>query len=388
MHFTRQEPIIVAGGGIGGLSAALALSLKGFRVTVLERGAGLAEAGAGIQLGPNATRLLRMWGLADALQNCAMFPGGISLFDGHNGRRLCEIPLGDYARQRYGAPYAVLHRADLHEMLLGAVQRQAAITVISHCDVQSVRDGAEGVAVLAGCGSFSGRALIGADGLRSIVRHAIAPDAALNGTGKIAWRALIPRTGLPALFSANGIGLWMRADAHLVHYPVAGGALLNVVAIMRRGVGHDQPFKPEFSGWPGPARDLLAMAGEWKFWPLFTLSGLRRWSCGRITLLGDAAHPILPFLASGSVLAMEDAAALAEEAAASPHDVTAAFARYEALRQPRARRVANASRAAGGIYHLDGPMRLARNLVLSALPPRMLLWRNDWLYRFCAAPGG
>ncbi len=395
MHRRAETSILIAGGGIGGLCAALALARKGFASMVFERAGGEAQAGAGIQLGPNATRLLAAWGLGHALRACAAFPDGIALYDGISGEVLARIPLGATALSRYGAPYALLHRADLHGLLIEAARAEPLISIAAGCAVLECEESDEGVRLHTSQGVYAGAALVGADGLRSTIRPAVAEGARPEPSGLIAWRALIPAAAFPALAGDAEIGLWMRPGMHLVHYRVSGGALLNLVLVApagdgepeRAGQAHGGAHRPDVAQWPGRLRAALAAVPEWTPWPLWELAPLARWSKGRITLLGDAAHAVLPFMASGSVLAIEDAAILAHEVASTAEDLATAFARYEKARLARAERVRRASLQAGRIYHLGGAMRLARNAVLRASPPLLLLRRNDWLYGFRAIPG-
>jgi salicylate hydroxylase len=354
-----------------------------------------AQAGAGIQLGPNATRLLTAWGLGHALGARAAFPEGIALHDGISGKVLARIPLGATVLCRYGAPYAVLHRADLHGLLIKAARAEPLIRIVSDCTVLGCGESDGGVRLVTTHGEHEGAALIGADGLRSTIRQAMAVGARLEPSALVAWRALIPAAAFPALAGNAEIGLWMRPGMHLVHYRVSGGAFINLVLVTpatdtkpaRSGATCSGADRPDISAWPTRVRAVLAAVPEWTPWPLLGLAPLSRWSKGRIALLGDAAHAVLPFMASGSVLAIEDAAVFAHEVASTPDDLAAAFARYEAARRVRAERVRRASLEAGRIYHLGGAMRLARNAVLRASPPLLLLRRNDWLYGFRAIPG-
>ncbi|MDX2266128.1 MAG: FAD-dependent monooxygenase [Hyphomicrobiales bacterium] len=368
---SASAPILIAGGGVGGLSAAIALSRRGFSVRVLERAPAFSESGAGVQLGPNATRILRDWGVAGAVEDRAFRPGRIELFDAASGVRLNCVPLGARVAQRYGAPYLTLLRAGLHEaLLLAATQRGVEIT--TGFTVEAVSQTAAGVSAISTEGErASGAALIGADGLRSAVRRAIAPDARLKETGAVAWRANTPVAGDP-----GDVGVWLHAARHLVRYPVDRGRSWNFVAVTREAAA------PDFADWPAVIRDAAPPPAEWRPWPLFEAPPLPVWSDRRMTLLGDAAHPLPPFLASGAVMAIEDAETLAMEAASSANDLPGAFQRYEQRRKARVGLVARRSRRMGEIYHMSGVMRLARNAVIAATPSMRLLARNDWLYGF------
>jgi 3-hydroxybenzoate 6-monooxygenase len=386
----RERRVLIAGGGIGGLAAAIALGRGGIETSVLERSSFTEETGAGIQLGPNATRALATLGVLDAIEPLAFGPEAICIHDGPSGRRLQSVLLGKSAEERYGAPYLTLHRADLHAGLRAVAQDLTTVELRPSFAVTAIetRDG-EVVAKDAAGSEAKGGSLIGADGLWSTVRSLVAPEASLRYTGATAWRALVPRTGLPSPFDAPVVGLWLGPRAHLVHYPVRGGDELNVVAVAEGGVGSQgwnqagdaSALKLPFDRWAKDARSLLEQAAGWSGWSLYRLAPpLRRWSAGAIGLLGDAAHPVLPFLAQGAALAIEDALALAACMAACPGDPSPAFLRYEALRRPRTGRVQRLSRRFGRIYHLGAPMRFARNLVLERRNEAEALKSFDWLY--------
>jgi salicylate hydroxylase len=382
--------VLIVGGGIGGLAASIALARRGIVSNVLERSAFEEETGAGIQLGPNATRALRQIGTLDAVEQTAFRPEAIWVFDGMSGRRLASVPLGNHAEARYGAPYLTLHRADLHAVLLAVAERLDLIALTPRLEVSAIAEDDAGVAAQSTDSSrTSGSCLIGADGLWSAVRKQVAPHAALRFAGATASRALVSRTERPPPFDAPIIGLWLGPGAHLVHYPVRCGGDLNVVAVTEGG--HERQgwneaadagtLRTSFTGWCKDAQSLLECAGVWRSWSLYRLAAFTPWSAGRAALLGDAAHPVLPFLAQGAGLAIEDAAALAANLASSPHDPANAFTRYAKERQHRAWRVQREASLLGRLYHLRGPARLARNLVLGWRSEAALLASFDWLYR-------
>jgi len=385
----QQERVLIAGGGIGGLAASIALARRGIESEVLERSRFSEETGAGIQLGPNATRALAALGVLEAIGARAFKPDAIAIYDGLTGRKLSSLPLGKSVEDRYGAPYLTLHRADLHAGLRAAAEKLVPVTLRPGFEVSAVDTQGADVLVRGIDGSeANGAALVGADGLWSAVRPLIAPAASLRFTGATAWRTLLPREDLPAPFNASEVGLWLGPRAHLVHYPVRGGADLNVVAVTEGGAalqGWNQTSSAEtllagFTGWNKDSRSLMQRAAVWRSWSLYGLTGLRRFSEGRIALLGDAAHPALPYLAQGAALAIEDAVALAEAVAASPGDPAQAFRRYAERRRARASRVQRLSRRFGRIYHFGGLLRLARNLVLERRSGTAALADLDWLY--------
>ncbi|MGH6825029.1 FAD-dependent monooxygenase [Methyloceanibacter sp.] len=380
---------LIVGGGIGGLTTALAFARNGMSSTVLERSAFAEETGAGIQLGPNATHALAELGVLDAIAAAAFTPDVLRLFDGLSGASLASVPLGRVAEERYGAPYLTLHRADLHAGLLAACRGDGAIELRTGFEVTEAETLAEPVFVRGADGTrIEGSALVAADGLWSRLRDRIAPDAGLRFSGATAWRALLPRREAQAPFDAPEVGLWLGPRAHLVHYPVRGGKDLNIVAVVEGGSAKQgwsrraeaDVLLRSFQRWAQPAKDLLEMVETWRCWSLIRLKPLPRWTDGRMALLGDAAHPVLPYLAQGAALAIEDAVVLAASLKAAGGDALAAFPRYQSLRMERAARVQAQAARFGRIYHLRGPLAFARNFLLGRRRPESLLQSFDWLY--------
>jgi salicylate hydroxylase len=394
----KDLPIVIAGAGIAGLSAALALGRSGRPVLVLEKAPELTEVGAGIQLSPNASRHLQRWGVLERLQGAALQPRMVVIRRARDAAVLARLPLAD-AEQRWGAPYLVAHRADVQQALRAAVAEVPTIELRLGVAVAGFAADQERVAIGAKHGlirlRFDGAALIGADGLWSDVRErlALAGDSPPKPARRTAWRATIPAAELPEEFVAPQINLWLGSRAHLVHYPVRGGADVNVVAIAADSAaardGADfwnaqrdpAVLQQSFRRWHATARALLAATADWRTWPLFDRAPLEHWSVGRVTLAGDAAHPMLPFLAQGAAQAIEDAAAL-ESALSASGDIPAAFAAYEQARRARAARIQKASRRQGDIYHMSEPAALARDIVMRVLGPRRMLARQDWIYDY------
>lgn len=390
---TDQRPVLIAGGGIGGLTTAIALGRKDIDSQVLERSAFDNEAGAGIQLGPNATRILGPLGVLDVLMPKTFRPEAVWLFDGLSGKKLATVPLGDTAERRYGAPYLTAHRADLHEALRAAAANARHVTLTPNFTVASIEDGG-GITVASLDGpSVQGSALVGADGIWSTVRKWIAPEASLAFTGATAFRSLLPLGSLPSPFSEPIVGLWLGPRTHLVHYPVRSGEALNVVAVTETGRKEEgwnrsaetETVRANFTRWCETAQGLLEFAPSWRAWSLFSLSALPQWHRGPITLLGDAAHPVLPYLAQGAALAIEDAAALADHLDAARGNPGAAFQAYERVRGVRADRVRRTSQRLGRAYHmgdagLGGMARIARNAILGLRGADATLRGFDWLY--------
>ncbi|HEY1736441.1 MAG TPA: FAD-dependent monooxygenase, partial [Methylovirgula sp.] len=348
---SKAPHALVAGAGIGGLMAALALARSGFRVSIFERAAILDEVGAGLQISPNASGILREYDLLPRLQGLALEPDAIRIRRARDGATLQLLPLGN-AKQRWGAPYLLVHRGDLQKALLDAIEQNEAITLALETDIAGFAPGHEEIDVVAKRGllraSYRGDCLIGADGLRSFVRErmtAFPKPPTLPTTARYtSWRTLIAADDLPPAFRKRESVLWLGPGAHLVHYPLRGGSVVNVVAVLDDKVnidwnadiwsakGDPQKIAAQFSSWHPEARALIAAAPEWRTWPLVDLDPLSQWTAGRIALLGDAAHPMLPFLAQGAAQAIEDAAMLG--ALLSPEKpIEASLAAYAAARR-------------------------------------------------------
>lgn len=386
---SRRARVLIVGGGIGGLSAAIALAKRGIDSTLLERTHFAEESGAGIQLGPNATRALRELSALAAIEADAFRPESLCVYDALSGRQLAGMPLGRVMEERYGAPYLTLHRADLHAGLLASCQSHDAVELRQGFDATEIEALDDGVAARSAQGvEIDGSCLIAADGLWSSVRRLIAPHAKLHFAGATAWRALLLRHGLASPFDAPNVGLWLGPRAHLVHYPVRGGRELNVVAVVEGGDARQgwnrqaqaADLLSVFNGWASPARELLRNVVSWRCWSLYRQKPLPRWSEGRVALLGDAAHPVLPYLAQGAGLAIEDAASLAASFAACNGDAPLAFRLYERARRARAGMVQRQALRYGRLYHFRGLIASARNIVLSKRSPERLLEGFEWLY--------
>jgi salicylate hydroxylase len=391
-----SRTIFVAGAGIGGLTASLALARRGFRVVVLEKAERLEEAGAGLQLSPNASRVLIDLGLQPRLWR-AVVPDAISLMSARSGGEVARLPLGEAATFRAGAPYWVVHRADLQGALQAHVNDHPDIELRLGCQFEDAVAHAKGLTVVQRSGLTRQQdlalALVGADGIWSAVRHHLFPEVQPQFSGLIAWRGTLEATQLPREYTSRRVQLWMGPNAHLVAYPISGARQINVVAVVpgtwnRPGwstPGDGNEIKNAFvsSRWPGTARMMIGAVDDWRKWALFTVSAGGEWSDGAIALLGDAAHAMLPFAAQGAGMAIEDAAVLAKclgEAAETTAGITAALKRYARLRRARVSRVQRAARRAGRIYHLTGPMAYARDLVIKVMGAKRMLARQDWIY--------
>lgn len=380
--------IAIAGAGIGGLTAALALARRGFAVEIYERADKLEEVGAGIQLTPNALNVLFGLGLRPALEAHMVRLETVRIRKGATGALIQELPL-DTCQARWGAPYGVIHRADLQAVLVEAV-RQHAIPLKLGQEIRAARQDEQQV-ILSFAGAHadvSARILIGADGLWSKLRPLLGLEQP-RFAGRRAWRAVIPMQDVPALFQGLMTGLWLGDNAHFVHYPVRSGQALNLVAVTHdedAGAGWSTPqplqaLLPHYAGWDGRLRVLLATAQQWRTWPLFEGRADSRIATGRIALIGDAAHPMLPFIAQGGAAAIEDAAELAARLdGADDGDVPARLQDWSRLRLQRVGRIQAEARSNGERYHWRWPLAAARDLGLSALGGRRLLERYDWLY--------
>ena len=385
--------IIVAGAGIGGLTAALALAQRGFRVCVLEQAETLEETGAGIQLSPNVTRILIDLDLEPLLRRYITEPTAVEIKTAR-GRRLARLPLGPAVEQVYGAPYWSIHRGDLQSALLDAARDSPDIVLKLGTRVEDFVVHAHGITAACRRGGRmddeNGIALIAADGLWSGLRLRLGNRARPEFRHRTAWRAVVPADDVVPEFRTDTVHLWLGRRAHLVHYPVRAGTLINIVAIVsdrapvqgwsQDGAREDIMKRYSRWRWGKAARTLVGLPERWQKWSLYDLAPLPFWGDGPVTLLGDAAHPMLPFLAQGAAMAIEDAAVLAASLARLPDDPGRAMRLYEGVRQARTARVQRAARSNGTIYHLGLAGGMARNLVLRMTDGSRLLSRYDWLY--------
>lgn len=386
---------LIAGGGVGGLAAALAASRAGWDVRLFERANAFSEVGAGIQLGPNVVKVLHGWGLADALQAVAAFPERLQVRSAVSGQLLGELPLGAAMVQRYGAPYLTIHRADLHGVLLQAVQHHADVKLHLSRPLQSFSQTAQAVTVRADDGpGIECDALIGADGIWSTVRQELLGDGLPRRSGHLAYRALMRQSDLPELLRSHQVTAWLGPRMHVVQYPVRGGEFLNVVAIVHGEVAAEADLwdhsanaadlASATAGCCAALREVMDAIEGWRLWVLHDrapMQGAHQHAVGRVALLGDAAHPMRPYLAQGAGMAIEDAAELGHALAQALDpalDVPTMLQRYALNRWQRNARVQARALRNGQIFHADGLLRWGRDASLKLLGEKLL--DMPWLY--------
>jgi len=396
--------VIIVGGGIGGLATALFLARLGLKSHILERKKERSEDGAGIQIGPNGTRILNDLGILESLRPFAGVPRALKAFHGQTGKIIGTLPLGKWMDERFEYPYWVLHRVDLHRILFEAVRDEPLISITMDARVLEVTSQPQhegGVSVTTQQGhTWHAWVAIGADGIWSQVRAHVLEnepdDISPAFTGKSAVRTVVPMSKLPPMILRDCVSLWMAPNAHLVHYPIRGGRKLAVVVVLNDGKAIESWSSPVdvswvlggMAGFHQSARLLVASGENWRVWGLHTFPRLPTWVRGCVALLGDAAHPILPFLAQGAVMALEDAAVLAEslkdsvsnEGKLNRSRVSAALRAYQTRRRARVFRVQERSMWQGKIYHMKGGMARARDCALRFSPPKGLMAGYDWLY--------
>ncbi len=397
-----MSPLLIAGGGIGGMALALALTRQGQSVHLLERGLEFSQEGAGIQLGPNATRRLNEWGLSDALRQCATYPDELQIHCAQYGHTLVTKNLSYQMEQRFGAPYVTLHRADLHKLLMQAVTGNELATISTQQSYQSSRNTDEGIEVdFLNAQSqvkqaIHGSVLIGSDGVRSDVRQALLGDGPPTDTGHVAYRSLLPQKMLPKRLHSSNMHVWLGPRMHMVVYPVRGGEWLNVVLIIESlqvPASYDwsinrqsdviyQDFKAALKGCCNRVQELVRNIEQWRSWKLVNRPAVQnplQLARGKIALIGDAAHPMLPYLAQGAGMAIEDAHVLSQcWMNVDTQSPETKLHNYAKQRHKRVARVQKKSSQNSVIFHADGLLRHARDLSLRLLGPQLI--DMPWLY--------
>jgi salicylate hydroxylase len=385
-----EGPILIAGGGLGGLAAALGLARKGRRSIVLEQAPQFGEIGAGIQLAPNAFHSFDALGIGERAQRGAVFIDELVLMDAVCGERITQIPLGEPFRKRFGNPYAVVHRADLHEALLDGCRESGLVDlrVSSRVD-RYEQDANRVIAVLATGNKVSGAALVGADGLWSSVRRQLVDDGAPIVSGHTTFRSVIPTERMPEDLRWNAATLWAGPKVHLVHYPLKGWKVFNLVVTCHNDAPEPVTGKPvskeevhrNFVHVHPRARQIIEHGEDWKLWVLCDREPVQDWVDGRVTLLGDAAHPMLQYFAQGACMALEDGVCLAHMVERHGDDFHAAFVAYNKQRAARTGRVQMGSRLIGEyVYHPAFAKADVRDAILRSFSPADYYDRLAWLY--------
>jgi len=395
---TPTLPVLIAGGGIGGLAAALALVRRGFEVTVLEQASEIGEIGAGIQLGPNAFAAFDALGVGERARARAVYTDCMVMHDAIDASEVARIPTGEAFRARFGNPYAVTHRVDAHLSLLEGAQQTGKVTFHTGARVVGVdQDGASVSVKCADGREYTGCALIAADGGKSVVREQYVADVA-RVTGHVVYRAVANREEFPADLRWNAASIWVGPNCHLVHYPLRGGEQYNVVVTFHSrdteewGVkdGSREEVLSYFTEVCPRARQLIDLPRSWKRWATADRDPIGEWVFGRAALLGDAAHPTTQYMAQGACMAMEDAVTLGEALRVNGDNWDKAFALYQRSRVARTARIVLSSREMGRIYHAKGVERLVRNDLWRGRSPERFYDAMEWLYGWtadnCLAP--
>ncbi|WP_372613759.1 3-hydroxybenzoate 6-monooxygenase [Aquicoccus sp.] len=385
-----QDRILIAGGGIGGMATASGLAQKGVRSVVLEKSPELGEIGAGIQLGPNAFHAFDYLGVGDAARDMAVYIDNLRLMDAMSGHEITRIPLGDAFRKRFGNPYAVVHRGDLYGVFLRAARAHDLVELRSGAEVIDYdQDAGSVTAILVDGERVKGRALIGADGLWSNIRKRVIGDGAPRVSGHTTYRSVIPTGDMPEDLRWNAATLWAGPKCHIVHYPLSGWKLFNLVVtyhndaaepVAGKPVGHDEVRKG-FEHVAPVARQIIDKGKDWRLWVLCDRDPALNWVDGRVALLGDAAHPQLQYMAQGACMAMEDAVCLAAQVEGRFDDIGAVLQDYQAKRRLRTARIQLQSRELGNhVYHPAGAHAELRNAVMRARGPEEWYDEIAWLY--------
>ncbi|MBD3648259.1 MAG: FAD-dependent monooxygenase [Pseudomonadales bacterium] len=366
-----MDTVLIVGGGIGGLTAAIAFARQDFEVHLFEQAEAFAEVGAGIQLSPNCVRVLHYLGLERPLAELADQPERVMVCDGPGGRQITEMSLGNKVWAEFGFPYYHIHRADLLKILLDDATVSDRIHLHTSANVRNYSENDKSVSVVAGDATFEGQLLVGADGLHSTIRNRLIGQASPRYTGNVAWRALVPARRLSPDQMPRGVTVWWGPGKHFVAYPLRNRELLNCVAVTERDEhtleswtnrADPDELSREFGGWHEPVRAIIEKIDNDNCfkWGLFDRPPARVWHRGRVALLGDACHPVLPFLAQGAAMAIEDAAILAASVSKSD-SLPEALDAYQQLRKPRCNFVYRASARNAGIFHMRGPLTRIRN---------------------------
>jgi 2-polyprenyl-6-methoxyphenol hydroxylase-like FAD-dependent oxidoreductase len=370
-----DSSLLIAGGGIAGLAAALGLAKAGIDSHILERTPAFETTGAGIQLGPNAVRALQYLGAWDAVAPHCVSPEQIHIRDGKSGKILQRVVLGKKFEQRFGAPYRVAHRADLQNGLLSCVRAKSSIHLQTNAEVADISIAQTALTLRSG-ETRHAPAIIASDGIHSIIRKRINPASSPNNTGHTLFRALIPTASIPSIIETNVVTLWLYPGAHVVHYAVSGGPQFNIVAsVETHGVSPLEAFRDACS----PLIEIIKAQGNWTTWPGIDIQPNSNWSHKNTLLIGDAAHASMPYLAQGAAMALEDACVLSQ-LVNKDSNFSEVFQKFSALRFNRTRAIQNRSAQLGKIYHAKNPLRPLINLALRIQPSNLFLSQFSWIY--------
>ncbi len=385
-----DDRILIAGGGIGGLATAMGLAQKGLPSIVLEKASRFGEIGAGIQLGPNAFHAFDYLGVGDTARGMAVYIDSLRLMDALSGDEITRIPLDGLFRERFGNPYAVVHRGELHGVFLDACTASELIELRTHSGVERYeQDGSSVTAILSSGEQVTGLALIGADGLWSNVRSQLAADGPPRVSGHTTYRSVIPTEDMPEDLRWNAATLWAGPKCHIVHYPLSGWKLFNLVVtyhndadqpVAGKPVSHDE-VRRGFEHVNPVARQIIDRGADWRLWVLCDREPITGWVDGRVALLGDAAHPMLQYFAQGACMAMEDAVCLSAEMELQSGDIETALQNYRKRRYLRTSKVQLMSREIGQhIYHPAGAHAALRNQIMSSKTEADWCDTIEWLY--------
>jgi 3-hydroxybenzoate 6-monooxygenase len=389
MKLRNDRPVLVAGGGIGGLATALGLARKGFRAIVLEQAPQFGEIGAGIQLAPNAWHAIDALGVGELVKREAVFIERVLMMDGMSGEAVIDIPVDEKFRRRFGNPYAVTHRADIHGSLLDGCKAEPSIELRANARVTGYSvDGSKVLVKTASGESIEGAALVGADGGRSVIRDGIVGDGEPPESGHMCYRAVLRAEEMPKDLRWPAATLWAGHNTHIVHYPLRGWKLFNLVATVVRekiGTGHNEEAPPEevlplFAHNCDKPMSIMRVPNVFRRWMLRFREPVDNWTRGPVTLLGDSAHFMLQYLAQGAAMALEDAVCLAACADVAGGNFEQAFAEYQALRLVRASRVQISAKMLGLVFHAAGVERLVRNDIYQGRTPERYYDALEWLF--------
>jgi 3-hydroxybenzoate 6-monooxygenase len=387
-----EKQVIVVGGGIGGLAAALVLARLGIKVELLEQSETIGEIGAGIQLGPNAFAALDGLGVGAAARSRAVFIDSLTLMDAVDAREVVAVDVGGSFRERFGNPYGVIHRADIHLSILEAVEHHPLIRFRTSTRVQRLeQDGSSATVVDQHGERYRADAVIGCDGVKSVIRQTLIGDEA-RVTGHVVYRAVVDIAEMPKELQINAPVVWAGPNCHLVHYPLRGGQQYNLVVTFHSrepevwGVrdGSKEEVLSYFEGIHPRPHQMLDRPKSWRRWATADRDPVPFWSQGRATVLGDAAHPMTQYMAQGACMALEDAVTLGAAITDSDFDFITALRRYETVRIPRTARVLYSAREMGRIYHAKGVERLVRNQLWIGRTPSQMYDSLQWLYGWSA----